>query len=236
MHAFYSLALLLSPVLAVTIDEINGNRFLSPYQDQDVSNIKGLVTAKSTSGFYLRSTSPDTDNRSSESIYIYDSEAISQISVGDVITLSGTVSEYRYSSSNVYMTEITSPSKIEVSSSDNEVVPVVIGEDGLMPPTEQFSSLDDGDVYGLPKNASQISNENPLLQPSKYGMDFWESLSGELATLTGLRAITKPNQYGDTWVVGAWPSTGSNERGGVTMRSNGWSFSFFLGYVTLQLI
>ena len=148
MHAFinfYSLALLLSPVIAVTIDEVNGNRFLSPYQGQDVSNVEGLVTAKSSSGFYLRSTSPDTDNRSSESIYVYDSEAVSQVTVGDVITFSGTVSEYRSSSSYISMTEIISPSKIEVLSSDNEVVPVVIGENGLMPPTEQFSSLDDGD-------------------------------------------------------------------------------------------
>ena len=224
MHTFTNfcaLALLFSPVIAVTIDEINGNRFLSPYKGQDISNIDGLVTAKSSSGFYLRSTSPDTDNRSSESIYVYDSEAISQVSVGDFISLSGTVSEYRSSSSYVYMTEIISPSKIGVSSSDNEVVPVVIGENGLMPPTEQFSSLDDGDVYSLPNNASQISNENPLLQPSTYGMDFWESLSGELATLTGLRAIAKPNQYGDTWVVGDWPSTGGNERGGLTMTANG---------------
>lgn len=172
MHTFTNfcaLALLFSPVIAVTIDEINGNRFLSPYKGQDISNIDGLVTAKSSSGFYLRSTSPDTDNRSSESIYVYDSEAISQVSVDDFISVSGTVSEYRSSSSYVYMTEIISPSKIGVSSSDNEVVPVVIGENGLMPPTEQFSSLDDGDVYSLPSNASQISNENPLLQPSTYG-------------------------------------------------------------------
>jgi hypothetical protein len=41
---------------AVTIAEINGNKFLSPLAGQTVTNVTGLVTANSTSGFYLRST------------------------------------------------------------------------------------------------------------------------------------------------------------------------------------
>lgn len=127
------------------------------------------------------------------------------------------------------LTEITYPSGIKVQSSDNEIVAVVIGEDGRSPPTEEFSSLDYGGVYGLPNNASQISDENPVLQPDTYGMDFWESLSGELVNIRGLRAIAKPNRYGDTWVVGNWPVTGENGRGGLTMRANG---IFRLSYFT----
>lgn len=214
-------AALLSPALAVSIGEINGNRFLSPYDGETVSNVEGLVTAKASSGFYLRSTLPDSDHRTSGSIYVYGSAAVDDVSVGDIITLSGTVSEYRYSSSYIPLTEITYPSDIKVQLSDNEVVPVVIGEDGLIPPTEEFSSLDEGDVYSLPNNASQISDENPVLEPDTYGMDFWESLSGELVSISGLRAIAKPNRYGDTWVVGDWPVTGENGRGGLTMHANG---------------
>ena len=227
MRALFILSAALSPALAVSISEINGNRFLSPYRGESVSGVEGLVTAKQSSGFYLRSTEPDSDDRTSESIYVYGSAAVGEVSVGDIITLGGTVSEYRYSTSYIPLTEITYPSDIEIQSSDNEVVPVIIGEDGLLPPTEKFSSLDDGDVYGLPSNTSQISNENPVLEPTKYGMDFWESLSGELVSITGLRAIAKPNQYGDTWAVGDWPVTGENERGGLTMRANGIIFHFF---------
>ena len=32
------------------------------------------------------------------------------------------------------------------------------------------------------------------------------------------RAITKSNSFGDAWVVGNWPTTGENARGGLTMR------------------
>lgn len=114
------------------------------------------------------------------------------------------------------------PSNITVTSSGNEIVPLVLGKDGLTPPTRQFSSLDDGNVFGLPANASQVSDVNPVLQPGKYGMDFWESLSAELVTVTQPRAISKPNRYGDTYVVGDWSvGAAGNGRGGLTMLPKG---------------
>ncbi|KAF9895284.1 hypothetical protein FE257_000188 [Aspergillus nanangensis] len=219
MKVAWVVATLVAQCTAVTISEINGNRYLSTYQGKNVSGVEGLVTAKGSAGFYLRSTSPDHHHKASKSIYVYGKSAVAQVSVGDIVTLSGEVAEYRSSSAYVYLTEITSPTGIEVASSDNKVTPLVIGHGRLIPPTNQFSSLDGGNVLGVPNNASQISHRNPILAPSKYGMDFWESLSGELVTLPGLHALTKPNQYGDTWVLGDWPATGQNQRGGLTMRS-----------------
>ncbi|PYI09240.1 endonuclease/exonuclease/phosphatase family protein [Aspergillus sclerotiicarbonarius CBS 121057] len=223
MRAFPSLcaaALLLQSALAVTIPEINGDRYISPYKGKSVSGVKGLVTAKGSSGFYLRSTDADSDDRTSNSVYIYGSRGVSQVAVGDIITLSGKVAEYRSSSSYVYSTEIESPSDITILSSGNDVTPIVIGQDDLDPPTEQYSSLDDGDVFSLPGDSSLLSTTNPVLEPTEYGMDFWQSLSGELATLTGVTAVGKANKYGDTWVTGNWPVTGRNDRGGLTMRAN----------------
>ncbi|RJE26770.1 hypothetical protein PHISCL_00902 [Aspergillus sclerotialis] len=214
--ALSTTALLIPSVFPKSISEINGNRFLSPYQDKDVSNIKGLVTATSSKGIYIRSTNPDSDPATSESIYVYGNSTSSDVSVGDIITLDGHVSEYRSSDDYVYLTELTKPSGVKVTSGGNDVKPVVLGKDGLSPPTKQFSSLDDGNIFGT-GNSSQISSSNPVLQPDKYGMDFWESLSAELVTVTNPRAVGKPNKYGDTWIVGDWSVNGAgNERGGVT--------------------
>jgi hypothetical protein len=218
---FLCVSALVSSTSALTISQINGNQYLSPYAGQTVSNIQGLVTAKGSAGFYLRSTTPDDDDATSESIYVYGSTAVSKVSVGDIITLSGKVSEYRSSASYVYLTELTSPSAISVVSSGNAVVPVVVGKGGRAPPTEQFSALDGGDVLAVPNNVSTISKANPVLKPRKYGMDFWESLSGELVTVSNVRAIARPNSYGDTWVLGNWEVSGENERGGLTMRDKG---------------
>lgn len=212
-------SLLLPTAYPLTISQINGDHYLSSYADKHVSGLEGLVTATSSSGFYLRSTSPDSDPQISDSVLVYTNS--SDVSVGDILSLNGKVSEYRSSEKYVYMTEITSPNNITVASTGNEVTPVTLGKGGRSPPTGQFSGLDEGDFLG-PGNSSLISESNPELDPEKYGMDFWQSLSAELVTISRPRAVGKPNQYGDTWIVGDWNLGGAeNERGGLTMRSKG---------------
>jgi hypothetical protein len=207
---------------AITISQINGYKFLSDYNGQAVTGVTGLVTAKGPSGFFLRSTTLDLDPRSSNSIYVFGSSALKNVTVGDIITLDANVTEYRSSRDYLYLTELISAKNIKILSQGNAVKPIVIGESLLKwPPTEQFSSLDSLDVFGLPNNKSQISTENPWLWPLLFGLDFWESLSGELVTVKNPTALSKPNQYGDTWVSGSWRVTGKNGRGGLTSTDRG---------------
>lgn len=95
MKIFGALAAALPGVVAVSISEINGNRFMSPYNGEAVTDVEGLVTAVSSDGLYLRSTSPDDDKATSEGLYVYSADAAEQVAVGDIVTLSGEVSEYR---------------------------------------------------------------------------------------------------------------------------------------------
>ncbi|KAF2093631.1 endonuclease/exonuclease/phosphatase family protein [Rhizodiscina lignyota] len=206
-------------VSSTTIAEINGNRFISPLNGQNVTNVTGLVTAKGPAGIFLRSTKPDKDSTTSESIYVFNgtNRVSPTITVGDIVMVDGTVSEFRSQSTYVFSTEIDKSHNIRVVSSGNKVKPLVIGQDTTKPPTKQFSFYDDGDVFGLPNDVANLSAANPKLQPTKFGMDFWESLTGELVTVKSPAAITKPNSFGDTWVTGTWPVTGRNARGGLTM-------------------
>ncbi|KAF2160849.1 hypothetical protein M409DRAFT_59635 [Zasmidium cellare ATCC 36951] len=210
-------AALWAAVSAQSIAQINGNKFLSPYQGQAVTNVSGLVTAKNNQGFWLRSTAPDEDSRTSESIFVFSSSAARTAVVGNIVVLNARVTEYRSSSAYLFLTELSSPTNITVLSTGNEVVPRVLGQRGLNPPTQQYSSLDGGDVFAVPNNQSRISVTNPTLQPTQYGLDFWESIMGELVTVRNPRALSKPNQFGDTWVAGTWRTTGNNNRGGLTI-------------------
>ncbi|KAJ4288738.1 hypothetical protein N0V88_007272 [Collariella sp. IMI 366227] len=210
-------ASLQSLAVALTVAEINGNKFISPYSGQAVTNVTGLLIAKGPSGIWIRSTTPDDDKATSEAVYVFGNKVGTNLTVGDIITLDGKVSEYRSSEAYIYLTEITSPKNVQVISSGNTVTPLVIGKDTLPPPTVQYTSLDNGDIYGLPNAVSNISEVNPVLDPTKYGLDFWESLSGELVTIKAPKAIKTPNKYGDTWVVGDWAVTGKNKHGGLTM-------------------
>lgn len=207
-------------VQAQSINEINGKNFLSPYNNKAVSNVTGIVVAKSASGLFLRSPKISCDNRIGNGLYVYSTTLgkNATIAVGDSLTLSGTVVEYRSSTAYLYSTELTVP-VIQSWTSGNGVVPKprVIGQDTLKPPTEQFTSLDNGDIFSVPNNSSQISVANPKLQPDLYGLDFWKTLNGDLVTIPNPVAIGKPNQYAETWMVGSWPTSGKNGRGGLTL-------------------
>ncbi len=206
---------------ALTIAEINGNKFISPYSGQSVANVTGLVVAKGPSGIWIRSTAPDEDPATSEAIYVFSNTVGANLTVGDIISLDGKVVEYRSAATYQYLTEISTPKNVKVLSSGNKVTALVIGKDTPSPPTTQFSSLDSGDIYSLPNGVANTSSANPVLKPTEYGLDFWESLSGELVTVRKPTVVSRPNNYRDTWVIGDWPVTGRNTHGGITMTLKG---------------
>lgn len=213
-------------VSAQSIGEINGYRFLSPYAGQSVTNVTGVVTAKGPSGIWLRSLQTTPDERVSDGIYVYGSALAKNASIatGDVIVLNGEVSEYRSSVDYLPMTEIAYPVVIAVLEHNHTFAPIELGTQ-RSPPTKLLSSLDSGDVFGVPNNQSLVSVVNPILQPKKYGLDFWESLLGEYVTIKSPHAVGRPNQYAETWVVGTWATTGNNARGGLTVSPKGMAFS-----------
>ncbi|KAF2846663.1 endonuclease/exonuclease/phosphatase family protein-like protein [Plenodomus tracheiphilus IPT5] len=214
---FIALATSLAVVSATTIAQINGPKFLSPLRDQTVANVSGIITAKGPDGIWLRSTQPDRDERTSESLYVFGRAFGANLTVGDAIVVGGKVLEYRSNKDYIYLTELGSPVLEKKLSSGNKVSALVIGRDTRDPPTQQYTSLDGGDVFAVPNNVSLISTANPDLQPRRFGLDFWESLSGELVTVRKPTALTKPSQFGDTWVAGNWKLTGKNDRDGLTM-------------------
>jgi hypothetical protein len=78
----------------LTISEINRHKFLSSYAGQ-VADVKGMATAKGSSGFWINSTALDLDYTSFNSVYVFGSSVGKDLTVGDVIILDATVSEYR---------------------------------------------------------------------------------------------------------------------------------------------
>ncbi|KAK3381080.1 Endonuclease/exonuclease/phosphatase-like protein [Podospora didyma] len=212
-----ALASLQSLAAAVTISEINGNKYISPYSGQSLTDITGLLIAKGPNGIWIRSTTPDNDVATSEAVYVFSSTVGANLAVGDVVSLDAKVAEYRSANTYIYLTELTTPKNVKVLSKGNPVVPLVIGQDTLSPPTVQYTSLDGGDVYAVPNAVANLSAVNPVLKPAEYGLDFWESLSGELVTVKKPTAALRPTSYRDTWVFGDYAVTGKNAHGTLTM-------------------
>jgi hypothetical protein len=147
---------------------------------------------------------------------------LAKVAVGDLISLSGKVSEFRSSTApdDLFGTELDSPTNITVLAKNSTITPVVIGKDRF-PPTQQMSALDvaaghDG-WLAVPNNQSQIDSVNATLQPTKFGLDFWESLEGQLITVPAPTALDFENSFGEFWVYGDWPVTGKNSRNTLTI-------------------
>ncbi|EGO23670.1 hypothetical protein SERLADRAFT_356525 [Serpula lacrymans var. lacrymans S7.9] len=208
--------ILTSPALSTTIAEIQGHAFQSLYAGEKVTHLTGTVVAISKSGFYLAGH-PVKDERVSTGLFVRSSASVS---LGDSLSLSGTVSEYRSSRNDLSSTELISPSSILVTSSANTIAPILLGQD-RSPPQGQLSALDvvaGPDAWlSVPNNVSQVDAGNESLKPQTYGLDFWESIEGMLVTVPSPVAIGFNDNYGEFWVHGAWNVTGKNSRGGLTM-------------------
>ncbi|KDR82751.1 hypothetical protein GALMADRAFT_206527 [Galerina marginata CBS 339.88] len=221
LYPFIFLTSYLSVVSSVSITDIQGPAFLSPLVGQTVQKLSGLVTAKASNGFYI-SGNKSADIRESSGLFVFSTSTtvLKSVNVGDLITLNGKVTEFRSSSSpdDLFGTELESPTSIKVLSSGNKLTPVILGKD-RSPPTQQFSAQDVGPdgFLSVPNNSSLISVVNATLQPDKFGMDFWESLEGQLVTIPKPISTEFPNSFGEFWVYGAWNVTGKNSRGGLTI-------------------
>ncbi|CUS09402.1 unnamed protein product [Tuber aestivum] len=206
---------------SLTISEINGPAHRSPCEDKDVTDVTGLVTAIGPSGFFLRDTAPDSLIQTSSSVYVFTSSSTTirgNIAVGDIITIDGRIIEYRSNRAYLFLTEISVPKNLRKVSSGNKVEPVVLGKE-RSPLVYRYSGIDEkaGGVFAVPNNQSLYSVVNATVEEEKYGLDFWESLSGELVRVPGPIALSKPSNFGDVWVHGEWRVTGKNSRGGLTI-------------------
>lgn len=165
---------------------------------------------------------PVDDPRVSNGLVVYSTSStiLDSVNIGDSISLSGKVTEYKSTSSpnDITLTELSSPSKIKVLSSGNTPKPLVLGVD-RSPPTQQLSALDTGSAgyLSVPSNQSRQDAVNATLQPSLYGLDFWESLEGQLVTIKKPTSLGLGNSYEEFWVYGDWDVTGLNSRGGLSI-------------------
>jgi len=57
-------------------------------------------------------------------------------------------------------------------------------------------------IFSVPNNSSEVESVNATLQPDKFGIDFFESLEGQLVTVPHPVAVDFENSFG----VSAFPS------------------------------
>jgi hypothetical protein len=180
-----------------------------------------LISSEGSTSFWLAGEKNDEKSISTGiMVFSPSSTVLGSVKVGDMVSLNAKVSEFRSASdpNDLHLTELVSPTNITVMSSGNPVVPIVLGRD-RSPPTRHLSSLDSGPdgFLSVPGNRSLQDSPSRKIQPASYGLDFWESLEGQVVTIPSPVSLGFANSFKEFWVRGRWGATGVNSRGGLTI-------------------
>lgn len=162
----------------VTISEIQGDGHTSPYKDQHVQQVEGVVTfVQDDRNFFIQSQTPDNHPLTSEGILIYKGDK-HDVSVGDLVKVDGMVKEWVITGSKVGIdlpvTEINATDITVIQSNVELPEPVE-----LNPPTE----IIDNDSF-------------TEFDPAEDAIDYYESLEGMLVSVED-STVVGPQKYGE---------------------------------------
>ncbi|GAA4978433.1 lamin tail domain-containing protein [Kineococcus glutinatus] len=196
------------PVAGLRIHDVQGAAHLSPHAGDLVADVPGVVTAVGPNRFWVQDPSPDADPATSEAILVFTGTAPT-VAVGDAVTVTGTVTEYRAggtSSANLTTTELTSPVVTTTATAQPLPAAALVGPGGLRPPGEVIDDDATGSV-----------EEGGTFDPARDGIDFWESLEGMRLRLDDAPVVGPTNSYGESVVVPRGSGV-RTARGGIVAR------------------
>ena len=202
------------PPPLVAIHTIQGATHISPRLGELVAT-RGIVTGKIGSSFYIQDPEPDGDAATSEGIQIFGATATNAVSVGQLVTVQGRVTEFRASASapnpNLSITELTSPTILSQASTTATIDPTVIGNGGR---TQPNTVIEDDASSGNVETSG-------VFDPADDGLDFYESLEGMLVQMNDLVSTSYTfTSFGEIWVLGdnAANATVMSPRGALVIR------------------
>jgi uncharacterized protein len=180
----------------LTIQDIHGVSFLSPFNGQQVSGLTGVVTAVSTTGssrgFYFQQTDRNARKVGSTGLFVFTGSKTPAVAVGDVVQVTGTVEDYYpdaapATSIDLATTELSKATWVVSSSGNPLPKPLVVKPNSV--PTAMAANAQGGDV------------ESRTLKPAKFALDFYKSHESELLEVDNARVIGPTDAYGELYVT-----------------------------------
>lgn len=194
-------------VSGLAIHDIQGAAHVSPYVDQLVLGVPGVVTAVSGTEFWMQDPTPDARVATSEGIAVYAGHAPG-VAVGDSVTVDATVREFRAAAANLSVTELGSPTVTVVASGVAVPPATLVGPGGRVPPGQVI----DSGVHGTVESSGTFN-------PAAHGIDFWESLEGMRVEIDDAAVVGPTNSYGETVIVPQGSGV-RTPRGGIVAQHN----------------
>jgi hypothetical protein len=194
------------------IHDIQGTSWVSPHNNDSITNVPALVTAirstGSSKGYWIQDPNPDDNPATSEGIFVFTSSP--GVAVGDSVLVSGTVKDFyglasgetTSSTSQLSVTEIDSPTAI------------VLSHNNTLPAAEVIGPSTVPDTYAPDLGGGNI--ESTQITPSRSALDFWESREGMRVEVDDARVVGPSNSFGEQYVTSK-PSEDETFRGGTEL-------------------
>ncbi|HWJ77554.1 MAG TPA: chitobiase/beta-hexosaminidase C-terminal domain-containing protein, partial [Niallia sp.] len=184
----------------IRIHDIQGKGHISEYNGASVTNITGVVTyVFGSSSFVIQDVDgADTDKATSEAIEVYKSSH--GVSVGDVVSVDGTVTEYG-GGADLSKTQITAKS-ITKNGTAELPAPLVIGKD-LIPPNKIIDN-----------------DEMKSFDPEEDGIDFWESIEYMRVSFPDALVVGPPYSNDVPIIVESTTNNTLNNQGGLNIAKD----------------
>jgi predicted extracellular nuclease len=207
--------------LSLQIGEVQGASHTSPYSGRAV-DVEGVVIAERGSNVWLQDPTPDADTATSEGILVFGSVVANAVVVGDLVRVSGTVTEFRPGCTpscsatssafdNLTITEIAAPG-LSATKLGTASLPAatVIGSGGRVPPNQV---IEDDASSGNVETSGDFD-------PAQDGIDFYETLESMLVQVNNPVVVGPRNSFGEILVL-ADDGAGAGirtTRGGIVIR------------------
>ncbi|MFJ8738312.1 endonuclease/exonuclease/phosphatase family protein [Embleya sp. NPDC127516] len=187
------------------IHEIQGTTRVSPKNGARVTSVPGVVTGVRTfgsaRGFWFQDIRPDDDPRTSEGLFVFTGTVTPQVAVGDAVKVTGKVEEFYPGGIGIggqSLTQLTGATWVIDAS--GQALPAPVTLDAATLP----------DAY-VPTGTPSI--EALALEPSKYALDLYESLEGQLTRVGESRVVGPSTSFGELWVT-LEPTQNATAQGG----------------------
>ncbi len=172
--------------LQLEIHDIQGCSHISPFDGQQVYDIRGIVTHKLSNGFTIQTMEPDDLSCSSEAVFVFTKE-YPGVMVADLVSVDGIVDEFidgNPEELNLSQTEIINPRYKVIDSSNVLPDPIIIDElEGQIP-------------------VKIIDNDGMSeFDPTEDGLDFYESLESMLVQVRNAMVVAPRNDYGEITIL-----------------------------------
>lgn len=184
---------------ATTISQVQGAGHDSSMQGRTV-RIKGILTKKTNSAFYMQDPNEDQDAATSEGILVA-RKPPDGATINSLIEVEGIVREVTNPFGNGLSVTQIKDAVINSIAAGQPIAATVIGRGGRVPPAE----LIDDDM---------LQSFDPITD----GIDFWETLEGMFVRVATAQAVS-PVQDRKAWIVAdeGNGATGMNQLGGITI-------------------